>query len=626
MKKTLMFASFLVGALLLSIGTSYSADIDEINAAIQTKGAKWVAGETSVSGLSKELKQRLASANVETPDRLKGHEGYERNKRTQRAGTSSVLECDASAPVCDWTNLSGKSFVTPVKDQGYCGSCWAFAAIALIESESELSFSGQNSWDSLSPGLAVTNLNLSEQIVLSCTGSPGGDTNDCTGGYLSDAANFLVSSGMNLETCFPYAASRYYDGESPATVKYCANACSNYRNVPSSNYYIYGWNYATPWYTYQNFSNTISYIKSLLQNGPLVAWLEVYEDFDYYKSGVYSYSWGGYLGNHYVELVGWDDNQQAFKCKNSWGTGWGERGFFWIAYSAVDDGYTWFGYWVYWFEGGKHTPQIKVASVPTGLSVCTVNGSTTACNNAPYTFEFETGSLNQLTAQIYQPSGSCNLYKFFHWTGSGTVSNDSQTAYIAFTEPLTGGETFTATFKENVVPNFQVTPSGAGNITWKPFDGNAPTPYFSPNSIATLTAVPSTGYAFIGWTGSVTSAKNPLSAKMTQVGPSGPCQVVTANFASFSLTQPVGGETLTSGSTYQVEWTEANGQIPLTYGVFYSTNGTAWKAVATGLSSTSYSWTVPSVTKPTTAYVKVVCYNGRTDVHELKSASFTISN
>jgi len=62
--------------------------------------------------------------------------------------------------------------------------------------------------------------------------------------------------------------------------------------------------------------------------------MEVYSNLYYYKSGVY-YSGGTYEGSHIVLLVGYDDYNQCFIVKNSWGTGWGENGFFQIAYSEV---------------------------------------------------------------------------------------------------------------------------------------------------------------------------------------------------------------------------------------------------------------------------------------------------
>jgi C1A family cysteine protease len=61
----------------------------------------------------------------------------------------------------------------------------------------------------------------------------------------------------------------------------------------------------------------------------------VYADFMQYKSGIYSYTTGKQLGGHAVLLVGYNDDEQSFTVKNSWDTGWGEKGFFRIAYSEV---------------------------------------------------------------------------------------------------------------------------------------------------------------------------------------------------------------------------------------------------------------------------------------------------
>jgi C1A family cysteine protease len=59
----------------------------------------------------------------------------------------------------------------------------------------------------------------------------------------------------------------------------------------------------------------------------------VYEDFIFYKGGVYKHVTGEQLGGHAITLVGWDDQDQAWIVRNSWGEGWGEEGYFRIAYS-----------------------------------------------------------------------------------------------------------------------------------------------------------------------------------------------------------------------------------------------------------------------------------------------------
>jgi len=66
--------------------------------------------------------------------------------------------------------------------------------------------------------------------------------------------------------------------------------------------------------------------------GPMTACFVVYGDFRYYRSGVYRHVSGEQLGGHCVTIVGYDDNQKCWICKNSWGAGWGENGFFKIGY------------------------------------------------------------------------------------------------------------------------------------------------------------------------------------------------------------------------------------------------------------------------------------------------------
>jgi C1A family cysteine protease len=76
-------------------------------------------------------------------------------------------------------------------------------------------------------------------------------------------------------------------------------------------------------------------LDNLVNYGPLVTTMQVYQDFYSYKSGIYSYVSGSLPGGHGVTVVGYDDANQCFMAKNTWGKSWGENGFFRIAYSQL---------------------------------------------------------------------------------------------------------------------------------------------------------------------------------------------------------------------------------------------------------------------------------------------------
>jgi C1A family cysteine protease len=92
----------------------------------------------------------------------------------------------------DWRNNNG-NYVTPVGNQGTCDSCWVFSAIGVLESKVLI--------DNNMSGLVK---NLSEQAMIDLVDP---EVDNCGGGYLDDAANFLQSTGVPVEGCDEYTAT-----------------------------------------------------------------------------------------------------------------------------------------------------------------------------------------------------------------------------------------------------------------------------------------------------------------------------------------------------------------------------------------------------------------------------------
>jgi C1A family cysteine protease len=285
-----------ISFVLLGSSLSYSAEIDEIQAAISQRQATWIAQDNPISSLPRE--ERAKMLGLLPPDsKLAGMPVETFSPDVGILLPSSI----------DWRN-NGGSFVTPVKNQGNCGSCWAFATTAALESKAMISFN--------TPGKPP---NLSEQIVLSCSGA-----GDCGGGSLSTASTFLVNTGTNKEVYYPYKVA---NGN-------CIYASSNWTYRP---------------YTFSNWSSVtqdLTALKSAIySNGPVVVAMAVYTDFYYYGGGVYQPMWGYLEGYHAILAVGYNDDAPVpyFIVKNSWGTTWGASGYFKIAYSELY-GYSDFAY------------------------------------------------------------------------------------------------------------------------------------------------------------------------------------------------------------------------------------------------------------------------------------------
>jgi C1A family cysteine protease len=293
-QKNLILELLTIFFLLFFTGLTFAGELDEIKAAIKKHEAKWIAGDTSVSKLPAH--ERMFRVGLIKPS------------AAEVGQPISVAPLTGAAPsALDWRIGGINGYVTPVKDQGQCGSCWAFATIGALESYRLIN--KHDSQCNLSFGC-----NLSEQTLVSCS-----KAGSCSGGYIDKASTFIRNTGVALETCSPYTAAN------TACKKAC---CTNWQPSP---YKIGSWTWVT------TTSPTVDAIRNALTHGPLATTMDVYADFFSYTGGIYSYTIGAYQGGHAVLIVGYDDANKCFIVKNSWGTGWGDSGFFKIAYSQISN-------------------------------------------------------------------------------------------------------------------------------------------------------------------------------------------------------------------------------------------------------------------------------------------------
>ena len=219
--------------------------------------------------------------------------------RAAAEGKTVTLEkCVATATQFNWADYDA---VTGVRDQRNCGSCWAFGTHGAFESSFAI--------------LNKTKIDSSEQNTLDCSGA-----GDCGGGWW--AYQYLIDVGSAKESDYPYVAVK--------------GTCKSGVDRP---YKAVAWGYVNSTHEIP----TVDALKAAMcEHGPLAVAVEATQAFKAYKSGVFNEKSTGDI-NHAVTLIGWDDSKKAWRIKNSWGSGWGENGFMWIAYDSNKIGYaaTW---------------------------------------------------------------------------------------------------------------------------------------------------------------------------------------------------------------------------------------------------------------------------------------------
>lgn len=191
-------------------------------------------------------------------------------------------------------------------DQGQCASSWAISVANSLGNR--FCMQGNKRLN-----------NLSSQYMVSCDK----DNYGCRGGYLFEGFNFATTTGIPTETCVPYNPS-FFD------VLKCPNACldkQKFIHHKCAEDSIKDLSYLT--------TDIMAEVRIV---GAVAASMIVYGDFIYYAEGIYKHVHGDDLGRQGITIIGYGekDGISYWICANSWGTEWGEDGWFKIAFGEAD--------------------------------------------------------------------------------------------------------------------------------------------------------------------------------------------------------------------------------------------------------------------------------------------------
>lgn len=294
--------------------------IDDINAQKARTGATFEVGITRV------LEESLKGSNVRG---LAIPTNWNRGGNNLKATTPTVQGASPLGMLAsqNYADLRNYNFVTPIREQSSCGSCWAFGAIAALESNYLMRHGG-------SPYA----LDLSEQQLLDCSGGGG-----CWGGWYGTVFEWLKTSHQSITTELesPYQRWQYQ--------------CMPTDDTP---YEVVNYGRVT---MYSEIASVQEIKNAIAAHGAVVTAVNATNAFLAYKSGTFNENAAGDV-NHAITIIGWDDNRHAWLLKNSWGEDWGEKGYMWMDYNSNRIGT--FPYWVESTQNTTPTPTPTPVPVP----------------------------------------------------------------------------------------------------------------------------------------------------------------------------------------------------------------------------------------------------------------------
>lgn len=285
-----------------------AAYIEKLNKA----QSSWIAGPApEFEGKSMDEIFRISGStnkvNKFKKDRIRKY--FEKTRKSQQPLVSNNIDIPTNL---DWRNVSGVSYVTAVRNQGSCGSCWIFGTVESLQDRNMIVSKRQQEFT------------LSTQNLADCSHKNPEYGQSCDGGFPYLASKWVHDfGGITHESCYPYVG---YNQQCKENVQ-----CSKPKVYVKNYKYVGG---------YYGAANEANMLEDVVTNGPMIIGIMVYNDFFHYRGGIYHHVSSEldeqHVGrweevNHAVELVGYgvqeNTGEKYWIIKNSWGESWGLNGY-----------------------------------------------------------------------------------------------------------------------------------------------------------------------------------------------------------------------------------------------------------------------------------------------------------
>merc|ERR1719329_1717817 len=245
-----------------------------------------------------------------------------------------------------WNNVEGVNYLTNLRNQHvpqYCGSCWAHAATSALSDR--IKIARKAAWP---------DINIAPQVLISCSGDDG-----CHGGEAYNAFEWMHSNEVTDETCSIYRARGHDNGQACSPMTVCENCMPGAPCFVPDEYKVYHTD------QYAKVSGEEAMMQEIYQRGPIACGIAVPDALEDYTGGIFDDKTGDLNIVHDISVVGFgvENGVKYWTVRNSWGTHFGEDGFFRVVRGvnniAIETDCAWATVTDTWSEDKRHTLTLQ---------------------------------------------------------------------------------------------------------------------------------------------------------------------------------------------------------------------------------------------------------------------------